>query len=200
MRLCATWLLPLGLLWGLVSCGPSGPAIQAVSPSKGEANVAGDAPVKITFNHDMDRASVEARFRLSPQVAGCDPTECPVRWTGRTLQLGHAPHQFAANTRYRVTLMPGYRDTAGQVEGLEHFWDFTTESAPNVGAITPSDGSTGVAVDADNTVQLTRSALAPAPRQLSIVAEESGNAKLLSTTRHELMIDDVAVMVRIAKA
>ncbi|HEV1997688.1 MAG TPA: Ig-like domain-containing protein [Candidatus Dormibacteraeota bacterium] len=171
MRIRATWLLPLGLLAAFTSCGPAGPAIQEISPAKGEANVAGDAPIKITFNHDMDRASVEARFVLRPPIDGCDPATCPVKWNGRTLTMAHPLHQFAANTRYRVTLKPGYRDNGGQVEGLEHFWEFTTESAPGVGAVTPSDGSTGVAVDADITVQLTRSVLVPAPPALSLIAE-----------------------------
>lgn len=168
----ATFLVSLAFFSAAASsCGPAGPAIQEISPAKGEANVAGDAPIKVTFNNAMDRASVEARFAVGPPIGGCDRATCPVAWNGRTLTLAHARHQLTPNTKYRVTLKPGYRDTAGRTEGLEHFWEFNTESAPGVGAITPADGSTGVAVDADLTVQLTRSVLVPAPAVLSLVAE-----------------------------
>ena len=168
----ATLLVPLAILAAVASsCGPTGPAIQQVSPAKGEANVAGDAPIKVSFNHEMDRPSVEARFVIGPPIDGCDRSVCPVAWNGRTLTLVHAQHQLTPNTKYRVTFKPGYRDAAGRMEGLEHFWEFSTESAPSISAITPSDGSTGVAVDADITVQLTRGALIPPPTALSLVTE-----------------------------
>lgn len=152
----------------LSACGPDGPAIQEVSPAKNEANVAGDAPVRVTFNHDMDRASVASRFKIEPAIEGCDSTSCPLGWKGRALTLTHTGHQFATGTKYRVTLRPGYRDTAGRVEGLEHFWEFSTESAPSIGAVSPADKSSGVAVDSDITVQLTRNVRVPNPDQLTI--------------------------------
>ena len=172
MRLRASWLLPLAVVAALATaCGPDGPAIQEVSPSKGETNVAGDAPMRITFNHDMDRQSVESRVLLAPAIAGCDTSTCPLAWSGRTLTLSHTGLQFAPSTKYRVTLKPGYRDTAGRTEGLEHFWEFTTESAPTIAAVTPADGSTGVAVDADIAVQLSRGAMVPAAAAVTIVAD-----------------------------
>lgn len=165
----ATRVLPLGLaVLAVAACGPAGPAIQEVSPGKGESNVAGDAPIRVTFNNDMDRASVESRLRLEPAIAGCDKTGCPVSWNGRTLTVRHDGHQFLAATRYRVTLRAGYRDSAGRVEGLEHFWEFTTEGAPSVASITPADKSSGVAVDTDIGIQLTRNALVPAADQVSL--------------------------------
>jgi hypothetical protein len=155
----------------LAACGPDGPAIQEVSPAKGEANVAGDAPLKITFNHDMDRPTVQSRLVLSPVIEGCDAASCPLTWSGRTLSITHPAHQLTPNTKYRVTLKPGYRDAAGHSEGLEHFWEFSTESAPAVAAVTPGDGSTGVPVDADIAVQLTRGALVPPSSALTLVAD-----------------------------
>ncbi|MGI8610328.1 MAG: Ig-like domain-containing protein [Candidatus Dormibacteria bacterium] len=170
MRVFRTAVL-VAVVAAVTACGPSGPAIQEISPAKSETNVAGDAPIRVTFSHDMDHASVESRLSIAPPIEGCEQVVCPLRWTGRTVTLTHAQHQLSTNTRYRVTLKPGYRDSGGQVQGLEHFWEFTTESAPAVGAVSPSDGSTGVAVDADLAVQLTRSALIPPPSAVSLVAE-----------------------------
>lgn len=167
----ATRVLPLGLMvLALAACGPAGPAIQEVSPGKGESNVAGDAPIRVTFNHDMDRASVESRLRLDPAIPGCDQGGCPVSWNGRVLTVRHDGHQFQPATRYRVTLRAGYRDNAGRVEGLEHFWDFNTEGAPSIASITPADKSSGVAVDTDISIQLSRNALVPAPDQLTLTS------------------------------
>jgi Tol biopolymer transport system component len=167
----ATRVLALCLLvMGLAACGPDGPAIQEVSPGKGEGNVAGDAPIRVTFNHDMDRASVESRFRVDPTIAACDQSVCPVSWNGRTLTLRHDGHQFLPATKYRVTLRAGYRDSAGRVEGQEHFWEFTTEGAPSIASVNPADKSSGIAVDSDITIQLTRNALVPAVDLLTLTS------------------------------
>lgn len=170
----------LALLVGavaLAACGPDGPAIQEVSPNKNETNVAGDAPVRVTFNHDMDHASVESRWRLEPAIEGCDPTSCPISWKGRVFSLTHPGHQFAPSTKYRVTLRSGYRDTAGRVEGLEHFWEFTSEGAPSISSVTPGDKSTGVAVDADIVIQLTRNVLVPTPDQVTVSGAGDGGSQ-----------------------
>ena len=152
----------------LVGCGPTGPAIQEISPSKGEQNVAGDAAVRVVFNRDMDRASVESRFSIAPLIEGCDSISCPVVWSGRAMVLNHPVHQFAADTHYRVRLKAGYRDTAGMAEGTDHFWDFRTEAAPSIGAVTPADGSSGAGPDVDIAIQLSRNVLAPSPLELTL--------------------------------
>jgi Tol biopolymer transport system component len=168
-------ILPLvaALLGTMLSaCSPSGPAIQEVSPAKGESNVAGDAPIRVVFNRDMDHASVESRLKIKPVIEGCDSTTCPTSWSGRAMTVKHPQHQFATGIRYEVTIAAGYRDSTGQAAGLDHFWDFTTESAPSVGSVTPADRSTGVAVDADITVQLSRSVMLPPPPELTLTASD----------------------------
>jgi len=155
-------------LLALVACGPSGPAIQEVRPSKGEQNVSADAPVRVVFNHEMDRASVESRFSLSPAIEGCDSVSCPLVWKGRTMTLNHAQHQFTPDTPYRVSIKAGYRDTSGRAEGNEHFWDFRSESAPSIGSVVPGDGSTGVGVDADINIRLSRNVVVPPLQELTL--------------------------------
>jgi hypothetical protein len=165
--LAAALLCPM-----LAACSPSGPAIQEVSPAKGESNVAGDAPIRVVFNRDMDHASVESRFKIKPAIEGCDGTTCPSSWNGRAMTVKHPQHQFATGIRYEVTIAAGYRDRSGQAAGLDHFWDFTTESAPSIGSVTPADRSTGVAVDADISVQLSRSVLVPPAAELTLTASD----------------------------
>ncbi|MDQ6747095.1 MAG: Ig-like domain-containing protein [Candidatus Dormibacteraeota bacterium] len=166
-------LLPVLLLVAaLPGCASSGPAIQEVSPAKGEGNVAGDAPIRVVFNRDVDRASVESRLKIQPAIEGCDHTTCPVRWNGRTMIMRHPQHQFAASTRYQVNIASGYRDSAGQVAGLDHFWDFTTEGAPRIVSVSPADRAAGVAVDADIVVQFSRSVLLPPPPELTLTAAD----------------------------
>ena len=160
-------LVVLALL-ALAACGPDGPAIQEVSPPKGEQNVAGDAPVRIVFNHDMDRGSVASRFSVVPAIDGCDRVSCPIVWSGRAMILNHPVHQFAPDTRYRVTLKAGYRDSAGRAETSDHFWEFRTEAAPSIGAVSPADGSTGAGVDVDVTLQLSRNVLVPPALELTL--------------------------------
>ncbi|GAC1330760.1 MAG: hypothetical protein NVSMB17_08380 [Candidatus Dormibacteria bacterium] len=155
-------------LLALAACGPSGPAIQEVRPSKGEQNVAADAPVRVVFNHDMDRGSVESRFSMMPAIEGCDRVSCPLVWKGRTMTLNHPLHQFAPDTHYRVSLKAGYRDAAGRAEGTDHFWDFRSEAAPSIGSVVPGDGTTGAGVDADIYLQLSRNVLVPPAQELTL--------------------------------
>jgi len=155
-------------LVAMTGCAPGGPAIQEISPAKGEQNVAADAPIRVVFNHDMDHASVESRLSIAPLIDGCDDVACPRTWSGRALTIKHQAHQFASDAHYRVTLRAGYRDAAGQVETTDHFWDFRTEAAPSVGAVTPAEGTSGAAVDADITIQLSRNALVPPPMEVTL--------------------------------
>ncbi|MFN2465577.1 MAG: Ig-like domain-containing protein [Candidatus Dormibacteria bacterium] len=166
-------LLPAMLLAAtLPGCASPGPAISEVSPVKGESNVAGDAPIRVVFNSDMDHASVESRFRIRPAVEDCDRTTCPLLWSGRTMTFSHPQHQFASSTRYQVQIASGYRDSGGHAVGLDHAWDFSVESAPTIGAVTPADHAAGVAVDADITVQLSRSVLPPPAPELALTAAD----------------------------
>ena len=58
------------LLVGSVACGGAPAQIVDYSPLRGARDVATLAPVEITFDHDVDRGSVESRLRLVPAVNG----------------------------------------------------------------------------------------------------------------------------------
>lgn len=168
-RILARRLSLLLLAGGALSgCLPSAPAIENVSPFKGQGGVAGDAPVSVTFDRAMDRSSVEDRFEVKPAVEGCDRTACPISWNGATFSMSHPGHPFSDDTKYRVFIHPGYKDAGGQVNSVEHVWEFQTELPPTLRSASPAAGSTGVATDGDIVLQFSRPIQALAPAQLTL--------------------------------
>jgi WD40 repeat protein len=125
------------ILLPLTACGGSPPQIVDYSPQRNTTDVSTAAPVRITFDHDVDQASVASRLHLSPATAG------QVQWlNGHTLVYHHATLRTAAT--YEVILDAGYRDPAGNTYTLRHRWSFTTEAPPSLGGSTPADGEGGV--------------------------------------------------------
>ena len=123
----------LALLLPLTTCGGDPPQIVDYSPQRNALDVSTAAPVRITFDHDVDQVSVEARLRLAPQTDGL------VRWiNGHQLVYEHPTLRTA--TSYEVILEPGYRDPAGNVYALRHRWSFTTEGPPTLAGSSPANG------------------------------------------------------------
>jgi hypothetical protein len=172
----AAWRVAAGfplLLMALASCSPAAPAIEQVSPNKGEGNVAGDAPIKVTFDRAMDKASVVSRFEVLPAINGCDPQACPITWIDRTLVFSHAESEFHPDTKYTVRVKPGYRDSAGRVNNIEHSWEFHTETAPLLQSTNPGFDATRVDPEIDITLQFSRAMRVPSPLQLRLIDSES---------------------------
>jgi hypothetical protein len=133
----------------LTACGGDPPQIVDYSPQRNTVDVSTAAPVLITFDHDVDRPSVESRLHLSPQAGGT------IEWTnGRQLVYRHSA--LRTNTSYEVILEAGYRDLAGNTYTLRHHWSFTTESPPNLAASTPANGDAGLDPSAYLSVDFTR--------------------------------------------
>jgi len=111
----------------------SPPQILEISPGRGARDVATNAPIRIHFDRPLDRASVAARFSLRPKTSG------RVRWeASNTLVYEH--DTLDANTQYSVSLVAGYRDAAGNVNGFNHSWTFQTELPPELRTTTPGQG------------------------------------------------------------
>ena len=125
------------LLLPLTACGGNPPQIVDYSPQRGAVEVSTAAPIKIAFDHDVDRASVESRLHLDPASAGT------VQWENAH-QLLYIHPTLRASTTYEVILESGYRDLAGNTYQLRHHWSFVTEGPPNLATSTPSDGDTAV--------------------------------------------------------
>jgi hypothetical protein len=149
MRLLAAAVVVASLLIPLTACGGNPPQIVDYAPQRGTIDVSTAAPVKITFDHDVDQASVESRLHLQPTTGGT------VHWAS-TRQLVYEHPSLRASTTYEVILDAGYRDLAGNAYSLRHHWSFVTERAPSLAASTPSDHESGIDPAAYLTVDFTR--------------------------------------------
>ncbi|HET7420598.1 MAG TPA: Ig-like domain-containing protein [Candidatus Dormibacteraeota bacterium] len=125
------------MLLPLTACGGDPPQIVDYAPQRNSVDVSTAGPIRITFDHDVDKASVESRLHLNPSTAGV------VHWiNGHELELDHAT--LRTSTTYEVVLEAGYRDPAGNTYNLRHHWSFTTEGSPVVTGSTPGAGDSGV--------------------------------------------------------
>ena len=121
----------------LTACGGDPPQIVDYAPQRNTIDVSTAAPIRIAFDHDVDRASVELRLHLFP------PTTGSVRWlSGRELVYDHAT--LHTNTTYEVILEPGYRDPGGNTYSLRHHWSFVTEGPPSLSGSSPANGDGAV--------------------------------------------------------
>ena len=86
------------------------PIIVGALPVANE--VAPDAPIEIAFNHPMDRASVEAAFQITPNIAGA------FQWTNddRIVRYLHTDALQASllTTNYTCRLLATAHDLAGR--------------------------------------------------------------------------------------
>ncbi len=131
--------LALGVLvlCGMLACGGSPAQIVDYSPERGARDIPTIAPIQITFDHNVDQASVASRLHLVPETDG------HIEWVnGKKLVYQHATLQPA--TMYDVVLEAGYRDNLGNAYALRHHWTFTTEPPPAVTASSPADGGTDI--------------------------------------------------------
>ena len=133
----------------LAACGGDPPQIVDYSPQRNTVDVSTAAPIRVSFDHDVDQASVESRLHLAPPTAGS------VRWlNGHQLVYDHAT--LRTSTTYEVILEPGYRDRVGNTYGLRHHWSFITEAPPGLVGSSPASGDAGVDPSAYLTLDFTR--------------------------------------------
>ena len=186
------------------ACGGAPPQIVDYSPQRGARDVSTAEPIQITFDHDVDKASVESRLSLVPKAPGGT-----VQWlSGRRLTYEH--RTLSPATTYEVVLDAGYRDPAGNVYSLRHHWSFVTEGPPSFALSTPSDGATDIDPADYLTVDFTRPMnetslrgaitfspttvfnvrLDPTDSRRAIVAPD---ALLVPNTKYELMVSTSAL-------
>ena len=140
--------LLIALLIPLAACGGYPPQIVDYSPPRGAIDVSTAAPIKVTFDHAVDQASVESRIGLLPKTSGS------VRWLSNR-QLVYEHETLRPSTVYEVILDAGYRDLAGNTYTLRHHWLFTTEGPPNLATSTPANNDSGVDPAAYLTISFT---------------------------------------------
>jgi Tol biopolymer transport system component len=149
LRLFLAGALGLAMLLPLTACGGDPPQIVDYAPQRNSVDVSTAIPISITFDHDVDKASVESRLHLDPSTTGS------VRWiNSHQLELDHPT--LHTNTTYEVVLEAGYRDRAGNTYSLRHHWSFTTEGSPVVTGSAPGSGDSGVDPSAYLSLDFTR--------------------------------------------
>jgi hypothetical protein len=142
------------VLASITACGGNPPQIVDYSPERGAKDVSTAAPIRITFDHDVDTSSVASRLHLQPATTG------KLVWlTSRQLAYDHAT--LAPATIYEVVLEAGYRDPAGNAAALRHHWSFVTEGPPTLAGSTPANGESAVDPAGYLTLSFTRNMDAP---------------------------------------
>ena len=157
MKLGTIGLAALVLL-GLSACGGNAPQIVDYSPVRGATDVSTAAPIRITFDHDVDQQSIESRLHLQPATSG------NLVWLSPR-ELAYQHPTLAPSSTYDVVLEAGYKDLAGNTAVLRHHWSFVTEGPPAFAGSAPANGESGVDPAAYLTVDFTRDMNGPSLQQ-----------------------------------
>jgi hypothetical protein len=116
-----------------------GPQIVDFGPSGSDILL--DRPVRVTFDSEMDRPSVEGALSVSPYLAGT------FSWTGTTVEFSPGGG-WNADTTYTVTVAGTAKDVLGNPLGVDKVWSFRTvqdvtpTDPPEVTVTTPDEGAT----------------------------------------------------------
>lgn len=149
LRLFLAGAIGAAVVLPLTACGGDPPQIVDYAPQRNSVDVSTAIPIGITFDHDVDKGSVESRLHLTPSTSGT------VQWVnGHQLQYQHTT--LRTSTTYEVVLDAGYRDPAGDTYNLRHRWSFTTEASPVVTGSTPAGGDAGFDPSSYLTIEFTR--------------------------------------------
>jgi hypothetical protein len=108
------------------------------------------ASINVVFSEAVRKPTAEERFHVEPNVTGA------LTWDGTTL-IFTPSEPLAAATDFLVRVDPGFVDLAGNAAtaGVDE-WTFATAGPPRVIAVTPNDGSLGLATDASVALEFDR--------------------------------------------
>jgi uncharacterized protein YfaS (alpha-2-macroglobulin family) len=125
------------------------PRLLAHRPASGEEQAL-DAPIELTFDQPMNRASVEAAFSITPTAAGA------FSWSDdRTVTL--APTSaLQRGTRYRVTVAATATNAEGKALEEEATFDLGTVGYLDVSEVQPPPGADEINPDTVVTVVFNR--------------------------------------------
>ncbi len=117
------------------------PAVVEFTPRPGQELAPDDVVVKVRFDQDMDRESVEDALSFSP------PLEGEVSWQNERT-LAFRPQGLAAASRYHVSLSPEAQSAEGRALGQPLAFTFSTVGPLQVTRVSPEAGADDVRVDA----------------------------------------------------
>jgi len=142
--------------WAFTTSTP--PAVAAVTPATGATGVAIGSTLTVTFSEAMNASTISGS---TIQLTGPSGVTVPatVTYNSATFTATLTPSANLANsTTYTAVVLggaSGAKDTAGDPLAANYSWTFTTASpatGPTVTAVSPANGSTGVATGGNVTV------------------------------------------------
>lgn len=95
--------------------------VQGWSPGPGASGVKINSSIYVTFDQQVDHASAQSHFSISPSVEGT------FSWNGNTLIFSHSS-PFGYSTTYTVTISAGIKTINGLDSRSNFSTSFTTES------------------------------------------------------------------------
>jgi len=99
----------------------AGPNVVATDPDDGDADVALNQNVRVTFSEAMDEASTEAALSLTPGAT------CDVTWNAASTELACDPQaDLQADTTYTLTVTGSAENQGGVALGTPFTSTFTT--------------------------------------------------------------------------
>ncbi|HZQ10994.1 MAG TPA: Ig-like domain-containing protein, partial [Anaerolineae bacterium] len=117
------------------------PAVTLTYPEANNVNAGVSQPISITFNTEMNRASVESRFSLIA-IRNNAPVTGTFQWAGAQMRfVPTTPLDY--ETQYRATLKSGAQDINGKAATLKDVtWSFRTSRQPGIITTIPGNGDT----------------------------------------------------------
>jgi hypothetical protein len=139
-----------GYTWKFATASPE---VILSYPETNTQNAGVREPISVTFNTEMDRASVEARFSVATAQGGA-AVAGKFEWNGA--QMKFVPDKpLAYNTLYRATLKAGAQDISQKAATKKDTaWNFRTSRQPGVLSTTPKNGDQS-ALEIRNGFQIT---------------------------------------------
>lgn len=134
------------------------PALASITPADQTSFVALGAPVALTFNQPMDRASVEAG--VSMRVEGGPAVAFTAAWSEGDSTVTLAPSQpLEIGTRYQVTVPAGLAGAVGGETAEERVTSFQTVETPRLVNSSPRDGDSnagrwGISLEFNNPMDI----------------------------------------------
>src|ERR1039458_4082511 len=134
--------------WSFTTATGPAPTVTAVTPGNGSTGLVANTTITATFSEAMNASTITAStFTLTPQ--GGAPVSATVSYNATTFTATLTPNApLAANKTYTAAVTTGVVGATGNDIANVNSWSFTTAEGPvpTVTAVTPTSGTTGVAI------------------------------------------------------
>src|SRR5512143_1345750 len=169
------------------------PFVVDRAPARGEEQGT-EAPITLSFDKPMNRASVESAFQITPKVSGA------FKWNDANTQVAFMPagQGFARGELYSVNVLTTALATNGQMLGHPLQFTFKAVGFLEVTQVMPADGAEGVDPNTDITVMFNRPVVplvpieeqANLPQPLVLDPPVKGKGEWINTSIYVFRPDD----------